>query len=133
MKPWTAAHLAFLVLHHLPELVQTHFHWVNVAIQLFHPLLLPSPPAFSLPQHLGLSQWACSSNFPRKHFFKCIYFNQLDHTIRKRSESDNKLMNLGYSIVWPTCSFVCFYCCCSCYLCYLFTPSRRELTSNLTS
>ena len=76
--------------------------------QCCHPTISSSVAAFSLPQHLGLSQWACSSNFPRKHFFKCIYFNQLDHTIRKRSESDNKLMNLGCSIVWPTCSFVCF-------------------------
>ena len=46
--------------------------------------------------------------FQENIFLKCIYFNKLDHTIRKRSESDNKLMNIGCSIVWPTCSFVCF-------------------------
>jgi len=29
--------------HHLPELAQTHVHWVNDAIQPSHPLLSPSP------------------------------------------------------------------------------------------
>ena len=31
--------------HHLPEFSQTHVHWVGDAIQPFHPLLSPSPPA----------------------------------------------------------------------------------------
>ena len=44
----------FLVLHHLPELAQTHVHLVSDAIQPSHPLLSPSPPAFSLSQHQGL-------------------------------------------------------------------------------
>ena len=34
------------VLHHLPELAQTHVHWVSDAIQPSHPLL---PPFFSCP------------------------------------------------------------------------------------
>ena len=32
------------------------------AIQPFHPLSPPSPPAFSFPQHQGLFQWASSSH-----------------------------------------------------------------------
>ena len=32
----------FPVLHHLPELAQTHVHWVSDAIQPSHPLLSPS-------------------------------------------------------------------------------------------
>ena len=32
-------------LHHLPELAQTHVHWVGDAIQQSHILLSPSPPA----------------------------------------------------------------------------------------
>ena len=36
------------VLHHLLELAQTHVHWVGDAIQPFHPLSSPSPPAFNL-------------------------------------------------------------------------------------
>ena len=46
----------FPVLHHLPELAQTHVHWVSDAIQPSHPLLSPSSPAFSLSQHQGLFQ-----------------------------------------------------------------------------
>ena len=38
------------------ELAQTHVHWVGDAIQPCHPLLSPSPPAFSLSQHQGLFQ-----------------------------------------------------------------------------
>ena len=50
----------FPVLHHHPELAQTHIHWVSDAIQLSHPLSSPSPPAFILSQH----QW-----FPVSQFF----------------------------------------------------------------
>ena len=38
----------------LPELTQTHVHWVIDAIQPSHPLWSPSPPAFNLSQHQGL-------------------------------------------------------------------------------
>ena len=48
--------LGFPVLHHLPELAQTHVHWVGDAIQPSHPLSPPSPPAFSLSKHRGLFQ-----------------------------------------------------------------------------
>ena len=44
----------FPVLHQLPELAQTHVHWVSDAIQPTHPLSSPSPPAFNLSQHQGL-------------------------------------------------------------------------------
>ena len=36
----------FPVLHHLPELAQTHVHWVGDAIQPSHPLWPSSPPLF---------------------------------------------------------------------------------------
>ena len=35
--------------HHLPELVQTHVHWVSDAIQPSCSWLSPSPPAFIFP------------------------------------------------------------------------------------
>ena len=38
----------FPVHHQLPELAQTHVYWVHDAIQPFHLLLSPSPPAFNL-------------------------------------------------------------------------------------
>ena len=41
----------FPVLPHLPELAQTHVHWVGDAIQPSHPLSSPSPPAFNLSQY----------------------------------------------------------------------------------
>ena len=47
--------------HQLPEPTQTHFHWVSDTIQLTHPLLSPSPPAFNLSQHQGL--------------FRCVSFS----------------------------------------------------------
>ena len=45
----------FPVHHQLPELAQTLVHQVSDAIQPSHPLSSPSPPAFNLPQHQGLS------------------------------------------------------------------------------
>ena len=51
----------FPVLHHFLEFVQTHVHCVSDAIQLSHPLLSLSPPAFNLSQHQGLFQWVSSS------------------------------------------------------------------------
>ena len=38
----------------LSEFTQTHDHWVSDAIQPFHPLLSPYPPALNLFQHQGL-------------------------------------------------------------------------------
>ena len=52
--------LDYPVLHYLPELAQTHVHWVSDAIQPSHP---PSPVsllALNLLQHQGLFQWAGS-------------------------------------------------------------------------
>ena len=51
---------ALHVHHQLPGLAQIHVHWVGDAIQPSHPLSSPSPPAFNLSQHQGLSQWVSS-------------------------------------------------------------------------
>ena len=40
----------------LPEFTQTHFCWVDDAIQSFYPLSFPSPPASNLSQHQGSFQ-----------------------------------------------------------------------------
>ena len=52
-----------LVHHQLPELTQTHVHWVSDAIQPSHPLSSLSPPAFNLSKHQGfpLIQFFASS------------------------------------------------------------------------
>ena len=60
--------------HQLLELAQTHVHLVIDAIQPFHPLLSPSPPAFSLSQHQGLFQWVSSLHQVAK-----IFEPQLQH------------------------------------------------------
>ena len=52
----------FPVLHHLPEFVQTHVHWVGDVIQPSYPLSPASPPALNLSQHQGLFQWVGSSH-----------------------------------------------------------------------
>ena len=48
--------------HQLPELTQTHVHWVSDAIQPSHPRSSPSPSAFNLSQHQGLFKWVRSSH-----------------------------------------------------------------------
>ena len=42
--------------YQLLEFAQTHIHWAGDAIQPYHPLSSPSPPAFNLSQHQGLFQ-----------------------------------------------------------------------------
>ena len=56
-SPMDCSMPGFSVLHCLLEFAQIHVHWVGDAIQPSHPLLPPSPPALSLSQHQGLSQW----------------------------------------------------------------------------
>ena len=55
-------HASFPVLYQLLEPAQTHVHWVGEAIQPSRPLSSPSPPAFSLSQHLS---------FPVSWLFTC--------------------------------------------------------------
>jgi len=48
--------------HQLLKFIQTHVHWVSDAIQPFHPLSSPSPPALNLSQHQSLFKWVSSSH-----------------------------------------------------------------------
>ena len=48
--------------HQLPEFTQTHIHRVSDAIQPFHPLSSPSPPAPNPSQVQSLFQWVNSSH-----------------------------------------------------------------------
>ena len=54
--PMDCSTLGFSVLHHLPELAQTHVHRVIDAIQPSHLLLSPSSPAPNPSQHQSLFQ-----------------------------------------------------------------------------
>ena len=59
---------SFPVLHYLPELAQTHVHWVGDDTQSSHPLLPHSPPALNLIQCQGLFQWVESSHERTKNW-----------------------------------------------------------------
>ena len=61
-KPMDGSTPCFPFLHHLPELAQTHVHWVGDAIQPSRLLLSPSPPAFNLSHFQGLFQWISASH-----------------------------------------------------------------------
>ena len=54
------------VRHLLPDLTQTHAHRVGDAIQPFHPLSSPSPPAPNPSKHQGLFR-VCIKVFKLKH------------------------------------------------------------------
>ena len=59
-NPMDCSTPGFPVHHQLPELAQTHIHWVHDAIQPSHPLSSSSPPAFNFSQHQGLLQQVSS-------------------------------------------------------------------------
>ena len=64
-NPMDCSTPGFPVHHQLPELTQTHVHWVGDAIQPSHPLLSlspPSSPVFNLSQHRCLFKWVSSSH-----------------------------------------------------------------------
>ena len=61
-NPMDCSTPGFSVHHQLPELAQTHVHWVGDAIQPCYPLSSPSPPVFHLSHHQGLYQWVSSSH-----------------------------------------------------------------------
>ena len=58
----------FPVHHQLPDLDQTHVHGVSDAIQPFHPLSSPSPPALNLSHYQSLFQWVSSSHQVAKYW-----------------------------------------------------------------
>ena len=64
----------------LPELAQTHVHWVSDAIQPCHPLLTPSPPTFILSQHQDL--------------FKCEFFTSGGQSIGASASASVLPMNI---------------------------------------
>ena len=92
VTPWTAAR--FPVLHHLPELAQTHVHWVSDAIQPSHPLSPPSPPAFNLSQHQGLSQWVSSLHQGARVLELQLQYSQWGHRVRHNLASKQQVLSI---------------------------------------
>ena len=58
--PMACSTPGFPVHHQLPELTQTHVHWVSDAVQPSHPVSSLSSPACNPPQHQGLFKWVSS-------------------------------------------------------------------------
>ena len=82
--------------HQLPELTQTHVHWVSYAIQLSHPLSSPSPPTFNLSQHQGLFKWAlhCTTSL----ILSCLLSFKSMPALQSTKHS-SKGKHLGYTTV----------------------------------
>ena len=104
----------FLVLHHLPELVQSHVHWVSDAIQSSLPLLPPSPPALNLSQHQGLFQWVGSSHQVGKVLeLQLLHQSNPCHSwkgvlciIKCMTDGHRKAMTLKQVSQWANCGLI---------------------------
>ena len=67
--------------HQILELAQTHVHRVSDAIQPFHPLSSPSPPAFNLSQHLRIrwpKYWSFSFSISPSNEYSGLIFFRMD-------------------------------------------------------
>ena len=68
--------------HQLPKSTQTHVHRVSDAIQPFHPLSSPSPPAPNPSQHQDLFRWVNSSHEVAKVLEFQLQHQSLQWTLR---------------------------------------------------
>ena len=90
--------------HQLPELAQTHVHWVSDAIQPSHPLSSPSLSAFNLSQHQSLFQWVSSLHQAKywRFIFKMSPSNEYSGLISFRIDWFDLLAAQGIlkSLLW---------------------------------
>ena len=84
------------ILHHLPEFAEAHVCWVSDPIQLFLPLLSPSPPALSLFHHKGIF-WGTGS----LHQVAKVLEHQLQH------QSLQWIFRVDFLLDWPVWSPCC--------------------------
>ena len=70
--PMNRSTLGLPVHHQLPELAQTHIHWVSDAIKPSHP---PSPPS-SCPQ-----SFPASGSFPMSRLFASLFLHLLQYSV----------------------------------------------------
>ena len=87
-NPMNSSMPGFPVLHYLPELANTHFHWVSDAIKPSYPLSSPFP-ALNLSQHQSFfpnelalcikrpKYWSFSTSPSNESFFRNNYFDLL--------------------------------------------------------
>ena len=90
--------------YQLTEFIQTHVHWVSVAIQPSHPLSSPSSPTFSLSYHQGLFKWVIKW-LMRLYFVKTTLgniwrMNYKGTEMKAGNQLGGKLQQSGQDI-WP--------------------------------
>ena len=101
-NPMDCSTSEFPVLHHLPELAQTHVRWVDDAIQPSCPLSLPSPPAINLSQHQSLFQWVRSLQQVVKNWsFSISPSNEYWELISFRAGGREELPHVWGQGQWP--------------------------------
>ena len=91
----------------LPEITQTHVHWVGDAIQPSHLLSSPSPSAFNLSQHQSLFQWVSSSHQVARVTWRNYNSTQLYGIIITTLEINNR----GIVCLKVECLYVLFNIC----------------------
>ena len=79
--------------HQLPEFTQTHVHQVSDAIQPFHPLSSPSPPAPNPFQHQSLFQRVNSSHEVAKVLeFWTLHLSKIGKYLKKKKRISAQLL-----------------------------------------
>ena len=89
--------------HQLPEITQSHIHWVGDAIQPSHPLLSHSLPALNLSQHQGLSnESVLHIRWPKYWCFSCSISasNEYSRLMSFRMDWFDSLLSKGLSRVF---------------------------------
>ena len=71
-NPMDCSTPGFLVLHQIPELAQTHVHWISDCIQLSHPQSSPSLAAYNFSQIRVFSSELTLSIMWPKHWSFCF-------------------------------------------------------------
>ena len=98
----------FSIYHQLLELAQTHVHRVGDAIQPFHPLSSPSPPAFNLSSIRGFSSesvlcirwpkyWSFSFSISPSNEYSGLIFFRIDRFDLLAVQGTLKSLLQGYS------------------------------------
>ena len=110
-NPMDCSMPGFPGLYYLPEFDQTLVHWIRDAIQSFHSLSPPSPPALSLSQNQDLFQWISSSYQSPKYWSFLMKANSLEKTLgkiegrrrRERQRTDGWMASVTqWTWVWPS-------------------------------
>ena len=107
-NPMDCSMPSFPVHHQLPEVTQTHVHWVSDPIQPSHPLSSPSPCAFNLSQHQSSYQMAKVSVLPMniQDWFPLGWTGWISLQSKRLSKSLFQHHSSKASILWRSAFFI---------------------------